>query len=182
MQVILKETLDHVGEAGAIVNVKDGYARNYLFPRNLAAPASAGMKRQIEHIKRLAEKKRQVEIRNAQDLKTRLEGLEVTIEAKAGEKHRLYGSVTTGHIAEALAKQGIDVDRRKIVLDHPIREVGGHKIRVKVDPKVSAEMKVIVVASADSDTHMYEAYSAPAPAVAEEVNADDVSGEEVAGE
>lgn len=101
MQVILKETLDNLGEAGSVVNVKDGYARNYLFPRNLAAAATPGMQRQLEHLKRLAEKKRLKELRTAEDLRDRLESMEVVLQARAGEKDKLYGSITTSQISEA---------------------------------------------------------------------------------
>ncbi len=149
MQVILRQTMDNLGEAGSVVNVKDGYARNYLFPRDLAAPATSGMKRQLEHLKRLAEKRRLKELRTAEDLRDRLEITEVEIQARVGEKDKLYGSVTTHQIAEALAAQGIHIDRRKIILEHPIRELGEHTVRIKVDPKVTANLKVSVSGSTE---------------------------------
>ncbi len=149
MQVILRQTMDNLGEAGAVVNVKDGYARNYLFPRDLAAPATMGMKRQLEHLKRLAEKRRLKELRTAEDLRDRLHITKVEIQARVGEKDKLYGSVTTHQIADALAAQGITIDRRKIVLEHPIRELGEHTVRIKVDPKVTANLKVIVGGSGE---------------------------------
>lgn len=152
MQVILKETLDNLGEAGSIVNVKDGYARNYLFPRNLAAAATTGMKRQLEHLKRLAEKKRLTELRTAEDLRDRLQSMEIVLQARAGERDKLYGSITTTQISDALAAEGVQIDRRKLVLEHPIRELGEHTIRIKVDPKVSAQLKVTVKPSADSSS------------------------------
>jgi large subunit ribosomal protein L9 len=147
MQVILKETMDNLGPAGSIVRVKDGYARNYLIPKDLAAPATAGMARRIEHIKRLAEKKRLHEVKTAQDLKDRLETIVLTLQARVGEKDKLYGSVTTADLAKELADQGVEVNRRKIVLDHPIRSVGTHSVTVKIDPEVSATIKVIVEGS-----------------------------------
>jgi large subunit ribosomal protein L9 len=162
MQVILRQTMDNLGEAGSIVNVKDGYARNFLFPRELAAPATTGMKRQLEHLKRLAEKRRLRELRTAEDLRDRLEISKVEIQARVGEKDKLYGSVTTVQIAEALAAQGITIDRRKIVLDHPIRELGEHTVRIKVDPKVTASLKVIVGGSAESGSESLFASERPA--------------------
>ena len=150
MQVILRQTMDNLGEAGSVVNVKDGYARNYLFPRDLAAPATSGMKRQLEHLKRLAEKRRLKELRTAEDLRDRLAITTVEMQARVGEKDKLYGSITTHQIADALAAQGITIDRRKIVLEHPIRELGEHSVRIKVDPKVTATLKVIVGGTGES--------------------------------
>ena len=149
MQVILRQTMDNLGEAGSVVNVKDGYARNYLFPRDLAAPATMGMKRQLEHLKRLAEKRRLKELRTAEDLRDRLEITQVEIQARVGEKDKLYGSVTTHQIAEALAAQGITIDR------------------IKVDPKVTANLKVSVMGSAEPGTEPLfatERAVAPSPA------------------
>lgn len=147
MEVILKETMDNLGAAGAIVRVKDGYARNYLIPRDLAAPATVGMARRIEHIKRLAEKKRLQEVKTAKDLKDRLESITLTVQARSGEKDKLYGSVTTADLARELADQGVEINRRKIVLDHPIRSVGTHSVTIKIDPEVSATVKVVVEGS-----------------------------------
>jgi large subunit ribosomal protein L9 len=166
MQVILKETLTNLGAAGDIVKVKDGYARNYLIPRDLAAPATVGMKRQLEHIRRLTEKKRAAEIKTAEDLKARFDSLDIVIEARVGEKEKLYGSVTSSDIAEALAAEGIEIDRRKIHIEKPIRWVGKHTVHVKLDPKVSADLTLRVVPSADSDVPdtMFSAPVAAAPA------------------
>lgn len=149
MQVMLRETMDNLGEAGAIVNVKDGYARNYLIPKDLAVPATKGMQRQLEHIRRLAEKKRLIELKTAEDLRDRLQITEVKVTAKAGENRRIYGSVTNTQIAQILAEQGIQIDRKKIVIDPPIRELGEHKVHVKVDPKVGADLKVVVLPDED---------------------------------
>lgn len=161
MEVILKETLDNLGAAGAIVRVKDGYARNYLIPRDLAAPATAGMARRIEHIKRLAEKKRLQEVKTAKDLKDRLESMVLTVQARVGEKDKLYGSVTSADLAKELADQGVTINRRKIVLDHPIRVVGTHSITVRIDPEVSATIKV-VVEGAEEEVKGIAAAAAPA--------------------
>ncbi len=151
MQIVLQETVHNLGGAGSIVKVKDGYARNYLIPRGLAIPATAGSQKHIEHIQRLSEKKRATEIKDAEDLKTKLESISLTIEAKSGERGKLYGSVTSSDIAAAIAEKGIEVDRRKIVIDHALRSLGEHNVRLKIDPEVSAEFKVIVEPSEDSD-------------------------------
>jgi len=150
MQVILKETLHNLGPAGAIVKVKDGYARNYLFPRDLAAPATTGMQRQLDHIRRLAEKRRLQEIKTAEDLRDRLAQTKINIQARAGENERLFGSVTTAEIAKALAEQGLQIDRRRIVLDQPIRVLGEHTVHVKIDPEVGVDIEVVVEPSPDS--------------------------------
>jgi len=140
-----------------------------LFPRELAAPATSGMKRQLEHLKRLAEKRRLKELRTAEDLRDRLEITQVEIQARVGEKDKLYGSVTTHQIADALAAQGITIDRRKIVLEHPIRELGDHTVRIKVDPKVTANLKVSVMGSAEPGTEpLFAAERAAAPSPAPE--------------
>jgi large subunit ribosomal protein L9 len=173
MQVILTETLENLGEAGSIVNVKDGYARNFLFPRNLAAPATAGRKKHLEHLRRLADKKRLTEIRTAEDLQRRVESLEIEIEARSGEKDKLYGSVTTAQISEALAAQGVTIDRRKIVLDHPIRELGPHTVKVRIDPKVSASLRVNVLSSGEPEHDALFAAPVEELAPALPVDADD---------
>lgn len=154
MEVILKETLDNLGAAGAIVRVKDGYARNYLIPRDLAAPATSGMARRIDHIKRLAEKKRLQEVKTAKDLKDRLETMVLTMQARVGEKDKLYGSVTSADLAKELADQGVTINRRKIVVDHPIRSVGTHSVTIKIDPEVSATIKVVVEGSEEETKGM----------------------------
>ena len=182
MQVILKETLDNLGAAGSVVRVKDGYARNYLFPRNLAAPATPGTKREMEHIRRLSEKRRALEIKSAEDLRARLEGLEITLQARAGEKEKLYGSVTTADLAAALAQQGLEIDRRKIALDQPIRVLGRHKIHIKVDPQVSAHLTVTVEPSPDSHKESLAAHphaeETPAPGTDEESGTEEAKTDE----
>jgi len=150
MQVILKETLDNLGTAGAIVNVKDGHARNYLFPRNLAAPATTGLKNQIAHLKMLGEKRRLRELKTAEDLRDRIQSTELVILARAGSHEKLFGSITTANIADALAAQGVEIARKKIVLEHSIRELGTHMVQIRIDPQVSAELKVVIQPSADS--------------------------------
>lgn len=184
MEVILKETMDNLGAAGAIVRVKDGYARNYLIPKDLAAPATTGMARRIEHIKRLAEKKRLQEVKTAQDLKDRLESLVLNVQARVGEKDKLYGSVTSADLAKELAGQGVDINRRKIVLDHPIRSVGNHTITIKIDPEVSATIKVVVEGSEEEMKAVAAEPEVETPAAppAEEANEDTAEVEETSEE
>ena len=174
MQVILKETMDNLGAAGSIVKVKDGYARNYLFPRDLAAPATAGMQKQMEHIRRLAEKKRVIEIKNAEDLRDRFAQLELTVKARAGENERLFGSVTNSDISKALKERGIEIDRRKIVIENPIRILGDHSVRIRIDPEVSVDLTVKVEPTEESGPRSSVAESVavtetPAAEVQEEV-------------
>jgi large subunit ribosomal protein L9 len=142
--------MDNLGPAGSIVKVKNGYARNYLFARDLAAPVTAGMKKQMEHIRRLAEKKRVVEIKNAKDLRDRFSQLELTVQARAGENERLFGSVTNSDISRALKERGIEIDRRKIFIENPIRVLGNHSIRIRIDPEVSVDLTIKVEPTEES--------------------------------
>jgi large subunit ribosomal protein L9 len=146
MEVILREHVDNLGRRGEIVKVADGYARNYLLPRKLALPATDGNKKQIEreHVK--FELKEAEEQKVAQAMAERIGNLEVEITRKVGETDALYGSVTTSDVAEALGKKGFEVDRRKVVLQEPIKKLGEFSIPVKLHREVTAQIKLRVVA------------------------------------
>lgn len=145
MKLILLEDVDKVGKRGAVVSVKDGYGRNFLIPRNLAAPATEGNLKRVE----MASKKRAVveqkEEMDAGTLKAEIEKLHLTIPMKSGEAEVLFGSVTSSDIAAAIEKQGITVDKRRISLDEPIKRLGEYQVAVKLHKNVSAEVKVSVV-------------------------------------
>ncbi|HEX2951357.1 MAG TPA: 50S ribosomal protein L9 [Armatimonadota bacterium] len=133
MKVILNEEVLGLGEPGKIVDVAPGYARNFLVPRKLAVYASTASVRELEHHKRRLERKRQRLALAAQGVAERINGKTVTIETRAGENGKLYGSVTTADIAKALKDQyDVDVDRRKIALGEPIRVVGNHEVDVRL--------------------------------------------------
>lgn len=149
MEVILTKEVQNIGEAGDIVKVKDGYARNFLFPQNLATKATAGaIKNREQNLARIKAKQEKL---HAEALATceKLNAVEVIeISAKAGESGKLFGAVTTKRLAEEiLAKTGIEVDRKNITLDAPLNKLGSFTMKIKLTSKVSAEVPVRVVAS-----------------------------------
>lgn len=145
MQVILTQNVDHLGQAGELVKVKPGYARNYLLPRSMAVVANRGNIKQVEHERRLAMARREKEHKIAQGHAALLENLTVEIMAQAGEGEKLFGSVTSRDVADALAAKGIDIDRKKLDLADTIKTLGEHTITVKFASDVAATFKVKVV-------------------------------------
>ncbi len=145
IEVILKEHVEHLGRRGEIVKVADGYARNYLFPRKLALAVTTENKRQIERERVKAEAREAEEIKAAQAVASRLEAVEVSIARRVGENETLYGSVTSGDIADALAAHSIEIDRRKIQLADPLKTLGEHAVPVKVHRDVTVDLKVRIV-------------------------------------
>lgn len=148
MQLILKHTVDNLGEEGDVVKVKPGYGRNFLMPQGLAITASKGNLAQlaIEKVAIDARKKQQRD--EAEAMAKKLESCVVTIEKRVGEENKLYGSVTSSDLADKLAEQGVTIDRRKIVLDEPIKTIGETTVTVKVGYQVSAKLKVSIVPQA----------------------------------
>ena len=146
MKVILKEDVKSLGTAGAVVNVADGYARNYLIPKSLAVEANVKSIKTLDHEKRKIEEHVKKIRGAAQTLSERISALTLTLSAKAGEEEKLFGSITTMDIAEALKKEGFDIDRRKIVLEEPIKRLGSYTVGVKVHPEVTAQVNIQVVA------------------------------------
>lgn len=147
MQVILKRDIEKLGMAGDLVEVSNGYGRNYLLPRGLAIEATEKNIKAIEHEKRLIAERKKKEIINAEMLKKKISEISVTIPMQAGEEDKLFGSVTAIDIAEALAKEGISLDKRNIILEEPIKRLGIYTVDVKVHPEVKAELKVRIVKS-----------------------------------
>jgi large subunit ribosomal protein L9 len=145
MKVILTQDMDSLGLAGEIVDVARGYARNYLVPKKIALEATE------DNIKRTEAQRKNIEIKrvklkeDAKKIKERLAEVVITIVQKAGEEDKLYGSVTTMDIADGLEKQGITIDRRKIILDKPIKSLGEFSVPIKLHPQVMAPIKVKVV-------------------------------------
>lgn len=146
IEVILREDIKTLGKAGALVRVKPGYARNFLLPQGLAYEATAGNKKRIEGEQRANQAKLSAEKAAAQAFAAKLGEVKLSIAAKAGEEGKLFGSVTSQEIADLLAAQGHDVDKRKIELEHPIRQLGAHTVTVRLHPEVHAEVHVDVVA------------------------------------
>lgn len=146
MKVILKQDVDQVGRAGDIVEVADGFGRNYLIPKGLAIRATAGSLAQIEHRKRMVEAGIARARKAAVALKERLEGISCRIAREAGEEDKLFGSVTARDIATALAEEGIHVDHRAIQLEKPIKHLGIFPVQIKLARDVVATVRVWVVA------------------------------------
>jgi large subunit ribosomal protein L9 len=145
MKVILLEDVERLGKRGSILNVANGYGRNFLIPRKLAAPATDANIKMAESQSKKVEVQEAKEEKSASQLKTELENVSVTIPMKAGEGDMLFGSVTAASIAEALEEKGYTIDKRRIELEEPIRRLGDHHVSVKLHRNVAAEIKVSVV-------------------------------------
>jgi large subunit ribosomal protein L9 len=144
MKVILREDVKDLGEMGSIVEVKIGYGRNYLLPRNLAVEANPKNLRQFEHEKKNILVKAKKVKQSMQDVADQISKMTITIEAQAGEEDKLFGSVTSKDIAEAIALQGVEIDKRKVILEEPIKRLGSYEVNVKVHKDVTASVKVEV--------------------------------------
>lgn len=179
MEVLLKKSVDGLGEAGQIRKVKPGYARNFLIPRGLAMPATPGLRKQADQIKGAADRRRQREMSAAQSLAERIRAITLTFKARAGEGGRLYGSVTGPMIADQLEhKLGREIDRRRLRLDHSLRELGEHEVTLHLAPEVDATFKVIVEAEGEiekaalTEKELAAAAAAQAAAVEQEASAE----------
>ena len=149
MEVILKKDVQNIGEAGDIVNVKDGYARNYLFPQNLAEPATKGAKENREkNLERIKQKQEKLHAEALETAKKIEEAGVLEFSVKAGESGKLFGAVTTKRLAEEIkAKTGVEVDRKSISLDAPVNKIGRFTMTVKLTSKVKASVDINVSAS-----------------------------------
>jgi large subunit ribosomal protein L9 len=145
MEVILREHVENLGERGDIVKVANGYARNYLLPRNLALAVTEANKRQIERERKVVEAREAEEKSGAEALARRITGTEIAIARRVGETETLYGSVTANDIAEALAASNIEIDRRRIQLEEPIKQLGEFHVPIRLHRDVTAEVLVRVV-------------------------------------
>jgi len=144
IEVILREDIKTLGKAGEMVRVKPGYARNYLLPHGLAFEATEGNKKRIEAETRAKGIRNAAERTEAEKAAARLSAVSLTIAGKAGEEGKLFGSVTAQDVADALAREGHTVDRRRIELEHPIKSLGEHVVSVRLHPEVHAEVRVSV--------------------------------------
>ena len=149
MEVILREDIEKLGSRGEVVKVADGYARNFLLPKRLAVVANESNKKIVEQERHAHVRREAKLVDEAQDLSKLLTGVSVTIAQKAGEADQLFGSVTSKDIAEALALQNFTIDRRKIHLEEPIKQLGEFKVPVKLHKDVTAEITVVVVKEAE---------------------------------
>ncbi len=147
VDLILREDVPKLGNAGDAVSVKPGYARNYLLPQGKAVLASEAKMKELEHHKRLIADKVARELKDLNATRDRLEQFELAVEAQAGEEGRLFGSVTAIQIAELIAEKGMEIDRRKIDLAEPIKEVGEHQVPIRLHREVTANVKLKVTAA-----------------------------------
>ncbi len=144
MEVILKEDVVKLGSRGDVVKVAEGYGRNFLLPRKLAIEASAGNKKVIEQMRASAVRRSAKEKAQAEELSKQFDGLSVSFQRKSGESDQLFGSVTSGDIADALDKKSFNIDRRKIQLHEPLKTLGEFMVPVKLHKDVTAYLKVVI--------------------------------------
>jgi len=144
MQIILQEDIDKLGHRGDVVTVKPGYARNYLLPRSLAIEATAGNMNALERIRTSLAKKTATELEAAKKQAELLTGVSLNFKRKTGENDQMFGSVTTGDIAEGLSAQGFKIDKRQVQLAEPIKTIGEHDVTIKVFRDVVAHIRAIV--------------------------------------
>lgn len=144
MKVILKENLDNLGHIGDIVKVAPGYARNYLLPKGLALEATTKNAKALDHAKKHLEYKKNKVLEQAKALAAKIEGITLSLSHQAGEEGKLFGAVTNMELAENLKAQGVEIDRKKIVLAEPIKQVGDFTAVVRIHPEVNATLKVAV--------------------------------------
>lgn len=145
MKVILRQPFEQLGQLGDVIEVKEGYARNYLIPRKIAYPATAGYLKTLEEEKKQLARRQQKELRTAEKLAADLEKVSLTIPMKVGEEDKLFGAVTPQMIAEYLAEKGFEVDKRKIELGDQIKALGVYSVDVRLHSNVTTKIKVWVV-------------------------------------
>lgn len=145
VKVVLQDMVEHLGHSGDVVRVRPGYARNYLIPRGLAVPATQGNLARVDELKRLAQQREAAELSNAKALKEKLESVSVKIVRAVGEENKMFGSVTSKDIEEAYKEVGIDVDRKKMTLAEPIKQLGLSEVEVKLHSEVTAQLRVEVI-------------------------------------
>ncbi|UCD17017.1 MAG: 50S ribosomal protein L9 [Candidatus Zixiibacteriota bacterium] len=148
MKVILKQDVQELGRAGQIVEVKGGYGRNFLIPRNLAIPATTANIRAINEIEKQNQIRERKQRNEAEKLKETMEKLSLTIEVLVGEEDKIFGSVTSQNVAELLAKENINIDKRDIFLEEPIKSLGVYTIPIKIEKDIIANVKVWVIRKA----------------------------------
>lgn len=146
VKLILRQSVPSVGEAGEIISVKPGFARNYLIPQGMAIIATEAKIKEVAHHKRVVEEKLAKELKDLQAVQKKVEALDLVIKRKVGEEGKLFGSVTSAQLAELLAENGFEIDRRRIELAEPIKTAGEHSFGVKLHRDLTAQVKVTVSA------------------------------------
>ena len=144
MKVILQKDVANLGDAGDIKDVAEGYARNFLLPRKLVIPADESSKKVVEHQKKLIKLKKEKRKKNSEKLAGSMAGLELNITVQVGEEGKLFGSVTSMDIAKKLKEKGFDIDKKKIIIESPIKQEGEYTIKIKLDEGQTPSIKVTV--------------------------------------
>ncbi len=178
MEVILRDDVENLGRQGKVVKVADGYARNFLLPKRLAVPATAANKKIVEQEREAYLRREASAITDASELAKLMKGLVLTIEHKAGEHEQLFGSVTAQNIVDALAAKNFTIDRRKIHLDQPIKQLGEYKVNVRLHREVSVAIGVVVVPEGGEPPAAAATKAEPEPATATEPEAEAGTEEE----
>jgi len=160
MKIILTRDIDKVGGAGEIVRVKDGYARNYLIPKGLALPADEKNIKELEFNRRRIQKHIDGEYGKARDLAEKLAAVDISIAKKVGEEGKLFGSVTTREIADALREKGFEIDHRQVLIDAPVKKSGVYEIEIKLFRELKGKVKLWVVAMEEEQAPAAEPPSA----------------------
>lgn len=145
MEVILNQDVEKIGKAGSIVKVKDGFARNFLIPKKLAAPATPASLKQLEQEKQRKILQSERAKKGAEDLAKKLASLSITIPVLTQEEDKFYGSITPIDVARALKEEGFEIDKNSVILDEPIRSLGIYEVPIKLHPEVSTKIKIWVV-------------------------------------
>lgn len=145
MKIILKENVDSLGKVGEMIKVADGYARNYLIPKGLAVEASSRSMKALEHEKSRIMKKNESDRKKAEAMVEKLQGVTCTISRRVGEQDKLFGSVTTKDIEQSLIEQGMEIDRKMIILEEPIKSLGEFPVKIKFQPGITTEITITVV-------------------------------------
>jgi large subunit ribosomal protein L9 len=145
MEVVLRKDYENLGKAMDVINVKNGYARNFLIPQGIAVPATAGNRKVVAEAKRIAEKREEKKLKGARQLAKKIEEVPCTIPVKVGEEDKIYGSVTAQEISDFLKKEGFDIEKRAVEIDEPIKQLGVYNINIRLHKGVTAKLKVWVV-------------------------------------
>lgn len=145
MKVILTQNVDRLGRAGDCINIKDGFARNYLLPKNMAKEATPGNIKALESLKKKQVLEDSARLSEAKALAERIQNLSITISAKAGEEEKLFGAVTVEMISKAFEAEGISIDKKDIIVDEPIKKLGVYQVGAKVHPEVKATLRIWIV-------------------------------------
>ena len=145
MEIVLTKDYEELGKAMDVINVKEGFARNFLFPRGIAVPATEGNRKKVAEAKRIAEIREEKKSKEARQLAKKIEQVPCTIPVKVGEEDRIFGSVTAQEIADFLKKEGFDIEKRQVDLEEPIKQLGVYSVRISLYRDVDARLKVWVV-------------------------------------